>query len=84
MGVPVVQPDRGAMPELVEQTGGGLLFEAENVESLTATLARVLTDRTAARQLGQDGMQAVRERFSAAKAAEELERIYRSLDRATP
>ena len=84
VGVPVVQPDRGAMPELVEQTGGGLLFEAENVESLTATLARVLTDRTAARQLGQDGMQAVRERFSAAKAAEELERIYRSLDRATP
>ena len=33
-GVPVVQPKRGAFVEIVERTGGGLLVDADDPESL--------------------------------------------------
>ncbi len=35
-GVPVVQPRRGAFPEIMEKTGGGILVEPDD----TASLAR--------------------------------------------
>src|ERR1017187_3339313 len=37
-GVPVVQPRRGAFPEILEATGGGLLVEPDNPASLAARL----------------------------------------------
>ncbi len=33
-GVPVVQPRRGAFTEIVERTGGGLLVQPDDAESL--------------------------------------------------
>ena len=33
-GVPVVQPRRGAFPEILETTGGGLLVDADDEEAL--------------------------------------------------
>src|SRR6185503_19101752 len=33
-GVPVIEPRRGAMPEILERTGGGILVEPDNVSSL--------------------------------------------------
>ncbi|MDF1813823.1 MAG: glycosyltransferase family 4 protein [Verrucomicrobiales bacterium] len=40
-GIPVVAPDRGAFPELIAQSGGGLLFESESVEDLVEKLQDV-------------------------------------------
>ena len=34
-GVPVVQPRRGAFPEILEKTGGGILVEPDDPASLT-------------------------------------------------
>ena len=39
-GVPVVQPRRGAFPEIVETTGGGLIVEADDPEALADGLLR--------------------------------------------
>ena len=83
-GVPVVQPSSGVFPELIERTGGGVLFEPESVESLTAALGGVLGDVAAARRMGLAGRQAVMEHFSAAKAAGELERICREVTTVLP
>ena len=41
-GVPVVQPNHGAFPELVTATGGGLLHEPENPLDLAEKLALLL------------------------------------------
>ena len=41
-GVPVVQPRSGAFPELIEATGGGVLCEPEDPESLAQTLEALL------------------------------------------
>ena len=43
-GVPVVQPDHGAFPEIIRKTGGGILVEPENPQSLADGLLKVLRD----------------------------------------
>ena len=78
-GVPVVQPKLGAYPELLEATGGGLLYEPNNAEALASALAALLLDPDRARQLGQQGRRAVAERFDIETAARQLAAIYTGL-----
>ena len=59
-GVPVVQPRRGAFPEIVETTGGGLLVEPDNPEALADglldALARIRRGRAALGRAGAEGV----------------------------
>lgn len=64
-GVPVVQPPSGAFPELVEDTGGGLIAERDDALSLADSLDTLLGDPIRARLLGSRGREAVLSRFSA-------------------
>jgi glycosyltransferase involved in cell wall biosynthesis len=64
-GVPVVQPQAGAFPELIEETGGGLLCEPENAESLADKLQELLLAPERAKTLGETGKHAVSREFSA-------------------
>ena len=63
-GVPVAQPRLGAFTELVETTGGGVLCEPKNAESLAATIESVLLRPDQGRSLGQAARRAVEEKFS--------------------
>jgi glycosyltransferase involved in cell wall biosynthesis len=78
-GVPVVVPGHGAFPELVEDTGGGLLFEPENAADLAATLKRMITDPDLAAQCGRRGWDAVHARYHAAAMAEQTVKLYQDL-----
>ena len=40
-GVPVVQPRRGAFPEIVETTGGGLIVDADDPDALADGLSTI-------------------------------------------
>lgn len=64
-GIPVVQPDHGAFPELIAGTGGGLLVEPDSPEALANALAALLGDKKRRRQLGRAGQEAVHSRFHA-------------------
>jgi glycosyltransferase involved in cell wall biosynthesis len=75
-GVPVVQPRHGSFPELVELTGGGLLVEPDDLDGLAAALKRMLDDRRAAAALGQRGQEAVWQRFTADRMAEQTAAVY--------
>jgi glycosyltransferase involved in cell wall biosynthesis len=75
-GVPVVEPASGVFPELLEMTGGGLLFEPNNVEALTNALSSLLIDPARARRLGEQGKAAVSEKFNIEQTAEQMVRIY--------
>jgi len=53
-GCPVVSSDRAALPELVQDAG--LLVDAERVDALAATIARVLGDAALRAELGERGL----------------------------
>ncbi len=69
-GVPVVQPNHGAFPELIEQTGGGRLFEPGNADALAEQLEHLLLNRKERIELGRTGQQSVALKFSKRVMAE--------------
>ncbi len=69
-GVAVVQPRRGAFPEMLAATGGGLLVEPDSVESLADGIYRLWGDRRLAADLGMAGAAGVRGFYSAARMAD--------------
>jgi glycosyltransferase involved in cell wall biosynthesis len=71
-GVPVVQPRHGAFPELIEATGGGVLFEAKNATALAEAWADLLSEPERARELGRRGRAAVEQEFSLTRMAEQF------------
>jgi glycosyltransferase involved in cell wall biosynthesis len=75
-GVPVVQPRLGGFPEVVEATGGGVLYEPNTPEALAAALGTLLADPSRARALGRAGREAVLARYTAAHMAAGLERVF--------
>ncbi|MFP4057014.1 MAG: glycosyltransferase family 4 protein [Candidatus Brocadiia bacterium] len=74
--VPVVVPRRGAFPELLEATGGGVLCEAEDAESLAAALAGLLSEPRKAQELGRTGRAAVAEKFTVQRMARQCIEVY--------
>jgi glycosyltransferase involved in cell wall biosynthesis len=69
-GVPVVEPRHGAFPELLERTGGGLLFEPGSVAALADRLLELYRDPVRRKDLGRKGSEGARTHYSAARMAE--------------
>jgi glycosyltransferase involved in cell wall biosynthesis len=78
-GVPVAVPRHGTFPELIEDTGGGVLHEPLDAGDLAEKLATLLANPTQARELGLAGQAAIRERYTAQIMAERILALYRSL-----
>ena len=75
-GVPVVQPDHGAFPEIVARTAGGVLFPAGDAGALAEELRALHADPARRRALGMRGARGVREEYSAARMAERALAVY--------
>lgn len=78
-GAPVVQPGRGGFTEIVEKTGGGILVEPDDVESLAEGILKLYEDRALARELGRKGSEGVREHYSVARMADSALEAYEEL-----
>ncbi len=78
-GVPVVQPRRGAFPEILQRTGGGILVEPDNIESLAGGILSLWKDQEAAEELGRRGAAGVREHYNAANMAHRTLEVFRAL-----
>ena len=68
-GVPVVQPEHGAFPELIEATGGGLLVEPGHAEALADALEALADDSARRIELGTTGRRKVPALFGPARMA---------------
>jgi glycosyltransferase involved in cell wall biosynthesis len=68
-GVPVVQPRRGAFPEILERTGGGTMVKPDDAASLADGIYRLWKAPEWAAELGRNGAQGVREHFSVSRMA---------------
>jgi glycosyltransferase involved in cell wall biosynthesis len=78
-GVPVVQPRHGAFPELLEKTGGGILVNPHDAESLAEGLWQLFQDRTERERLGQRGIAGVREHYTIQRMAEGMLDVFNEL-----
>jgi glycosyltransferase involved in cell wall biosynthesis len=74
-GVPVVQPRRGAYPEVVGRTGGGLIVDP-SIPALADGLKQLHDDRSLARELGARGAAGVHEHYSIQKSAARLVDVF--------
>jgi glycosyltransferase involved in cell wall biosynthesis len=78
-GVPVVQPRHAAFPELIEMSGGGVLYEPADAAALADAIEPLLLDAARARALGEAGRKAVGEKFNVNAMARETLRVYEEL-----
>ena len=78
-GVPVVQPRRGAFPEILEATGGGLLVEPDDPASLADAIYRLWKAPEERAELGRRGLQGVRQHGSVAHMAERALAAYQKI-----
>jgi glycosyltransferase involved in cell wall biosynthesis len=83
-GVPVVQPDHGAYPEWVNATQGGLLHRPNDSADLAEKLAVLLRDAKLRERLGQQGRQAIFEKFSSEQMACATLDVLRHLTQKSP
>ena len=63
-GVPVVQPNDGAFPELIQATGGGMLYDPDDPEALMLAWESALSDRARLAEMGRRGHAVAKERFT--------------------
>jgi len=75
-GVPVVQPRRGAFTEIVDRTGGGLLVEPDDADSLAEGLHTLWRDRALRARLARRGHDGVREHYTIQRSADRLLEVY--------
>jgi glycosyltransferase involved in cell wall biosynthesis len=80
-GVPVVEPDHGSFPEMIRETGGGILVAPDSPESLADGLYALMEDPERRRALGRAGQVAVREQHGSEIAAARIVELYGRLVR---
>jgi glycosyltransferase involved in cell wall biosynthesis len=78
-GVPVVQPSTGAFPEIVEKTGGGIIYSPDDTKGLADALGNILKDRELLSRLGKQGKENVLKNLSLQKMSEGLSEVYKSV-----
>jgi glycosyltransferase involved in cell wall biosynthesis len=75
-GIPVVQPATGAFPEIIEKTGGGIIYSPDTVSDLASSLHKLLKDKELISRLGEKGRIMVRQELSLEKMSEGLSEVY--------
>lgn len=80
-GVPVVGSDSGAIPEVIETTGGGLIFPEGDARALAGRLRRLLADAPLRRRLAETGRENVRRHYGWKGVAAQLRCALRAFAR---
>ena len=75
-GVPVVQPALGAFPEIIELSEGGVVYENNTPEELSAALEKLLNDEAELDRLSRKGKEGVEKHFHIDMQAERMIKVY--------
>ena len=83
-GVPAVQPNHGAFPEIIARTGGGLLAKSESGEHIADAIVELWKDPARAAALGRAGADGVRRHYTVQHMAEGVLEAYQDAQRKPP
>jgi len=75
-GVPVIAPRRGAFPEMIEATGGGVLFEPDSVNSLAEAMLTCVRNWDATMEMGRRGYERVHAGWTLQHMAAQTEQVF--------
>jgi glycosyltransferase involved in cell wall biosynthesis len=78
-GVPLVVPEHGAFPELIEVTGGGMLHRPDDPQALADVLRELMASPRRAAELGNAGREVIHRDFDAAGMAHRTRQLYRKV-----
>jgi len=78
-GVPLIQPALGAFPEIIETTGGGVVYHPNTSTALAAKLAEILDSPSQIEQMSRDGIEAVVNHFDCRKLTRKMVGIYEQI-----
>jgi len=78
-GLPIIASDSGALPWVVELTGGGLNFAEGDAEALAEKITEMRSDPALRESLAQEGRTRVAELFSVDAVAKRLDQTLRSV-----
>ncbi|HID77895.1 MAG TPA: glycosyltransferase family 1 protein [Planctomycetaceae bacterium] len=76
-GVPAVLPAHGAFPEMMADTGGGVLCRPHDPQSLADALRRLILDPQKRTDCGRRAQQAVHQRYRDDRMARDVLAVYR-------
>ncbi len=80
-GVPVVQPNHGAFPEMIARTGGGVLSRSDAPEDVADAIYELWKDPARAKQLGRRGAEGVRSHYTVTHMADAVLKAYQDAQR---
>jgi glycosyltransferase involved in cell wall biosynthesis len=78
-GVPLVQPELGAFPEIIKATGGGVTYFPNTASELSAKLSEILSDKVKLDAMSALGRKSVEEHFDCSLLSSKMVDIYKSL-----
>jgi glycosyltransferase involved in cell wall biosynthesis len=78
-GIPLVQPDLGAFPEIVSASGGGVIYSPNTAETLAGKIKEVLSDPEKLNTMSISGRKAVEEKFNCRKLTQNMIDIYQQI-----
>ncbi len=75
-GTPIVQPDLGAFPEIINATGGGMIYHPNNAENLSKALNDLLSDKEKLERMATEGRKAIENKFDINSLVNKMISIY--------
>jgi glycosyltransferase involved in cell wall biosynthesis len=82
-GIPVVQPALGAFPEIIEKSGGGVVYPSNTPEELAIALSTLLADQQKISEMSFKARKSTEDVFNIHNLAQKLTTLYQSLDKST-
>ncbi|MBK7213004.1 MAG: glycosyltransferase family 4 protein [Bacteroidales bacterium] len=78
-GKPIMQPELGAFPEIVRNTGGGWTYSPNTAEALAAKLEFVLSNPDELKRAGKTGYQQVENQYNSSGLAAAMLETYQEI-----
>ena len=76
---PCIASKVGGIPDVIEDSKTGMLFDARDAKALSGQIVKLLNDDKLRKDLGHAARELVVKKFSADKMAGEIERVYRGV-----